>query len=169
MAKGTRVRVVGTQLRDWPEVDEAIKRYGLLKLAWEEREAALHREVTRLKDEMAQEVAPVAAEMEVLERQVKEYVEAHRQDLEPAKSRALNFGTVGFRASTRLLLKSVAETLKALRAAGMTECIRVKEEPDKEALRDYPDEVLERVGVRRISADTFYFEPDMERIRAMPR
>lgn len=168
MAKNARVKVTGTQLGTWEEVDESVKRYGLLRLQREEFEADLHRRVTKLRDETAREVAPIAAEMDALERGIKEFAEAHRPDLEPAKSRVLNFGTVGFRLSSRLQIKSIAATLAALKAQGMVGCIRTKEEPDKEALREYPDETLEQVGVRRVQDDTFFFEPDVERIRSMP-
>jgi phage host-nuclease inhibitor protein Gam len=168
MAGKARVKVTGTQLRSWEEVDESVKRYGLLRLQREEFEAELHRKVTELRDGSAREVAPIAAEMETLERGIKEFSEAHRPDLEPAKSRVLNFGTVGFRLTSRLQIKSVAATLEALKAQGLVACIRVKEEPDKEALREYPDETLEKVGVRRVQDDTFFFEPNVERIRSMP-
>lgn len=61
----------------------------------------------------------------------------------------------------------IAETLARLKEKGLRDCIRVKEEVDKEALRDYPDEVLEAVGVTRKVEDTFFVEIDRARVKSV--
>ncbi len=165
-SKTARVRVTGTQLRGWDEVDDAIRRYGLLRVQRDEFEAELHRRVTAIKDELAKEIAPIDSEMESLERAIKEYTEANKPGFSRVRSRVLTFGTVGFRMSSSLRIKSVAVTLAKLKELGMGDCIRIKEEPDKEALRDHPDETLAAIGVKRVETDAVYFEPDMEKIRS---
>jgi phage host-nuclease inhibitor protein Gam len=166
MATKKRVRVTGTQLRGWDEVDDAIRRYGLLRVQRDEFEAELHRRVTAIKDDMAKEIAPLDSEMESLERAVKEYTEANKEGFKASRSRALTFGTVGFRLSTSLRIKSVAFTVEKLKELRLVGCIRMREEPDKEALRDHSDETLEAVGVKRVQTDAVFFEPDMEKIRS---
>jgi len=170
MAGKSRVKVTGTVLESWEQVDDAIRRFGLLELQKAEYEAELHRVVTEAKERAAKECAPIEAEMQTLAAALKEFAESRRQDLEPQKSRVLTFGTIGFRLSTKLkFIGAVKDTLDALRRLGMSGCIRVKEEPDREALREYSDEILEAVHMRRVPEDAFFFEPDRERIKELPR
>jgi hypothetical protein len=94
-------------------------------------------------------------------------VEAHRDEFDKGeKSRRLNFGVVGFRQSTKILIKRVQETLQKLKERGMLDCIIVKESPSKERLREYPDEILAEVGCKRVVEDTFFADIDRERVRA---
>ena len=165
MAK--RVKVTGTQLSNWDEVDDAVKRMALLMLQRAEFDAELHRTVTAAKEMAAIEVAPLDKEMEQLQRAVKEYVDAHRPDLEPLRSKVLNFGAVGYRRSTSLSIGDPDFTLARLKEQERFDCIRVKTEVDREALRQYDDEILMDLGVARKNRDTFFLEPDIEKVKAL--
>lgn len=44
------------------------------------------------------------------------------------------------------------------------EAIRVKEEPDREVMSQWPDERLELVGCQRKEKDTFWLEIDEEKL-----
>lgn len=81
------------------------------------------------------------------------------------KTRVLTFGSVGFRLTTRILIKRVSETLQALKDLQFTSCIRVKEEPDKEAMKALSDETLAEVGAARRTENVFGYEINQERIR----
>lgn len=77
------------------------------------------------------------------------------------RSRELTFGTIGFRASSavRTMRKTTWEqVLGLIRDAGMPECIRTKQEVDKEALRQLPPERLAAVGCRIEQSDLFFYE-----------
>ncbi len=77
------------------------------------------------------------------------------------KSCELSFGTIGFRASSkiRLLSKMTWErVLQTLRDTGMTACIRVKQEPDKEALKALSPEHLRELGCKVVQEDVFFYE-----------
>lgn len=83
------------------------------------------------------------------------------------KSLDLGFGVIGFRLASRL--KTVAKTtwgqvLEALKSYGFTEAIRVKEEVDRDVMRDWPAERLATVGVTRETADDFYIEIKQEEV-----
>jgi len=159
-----RVRVQGPRLGSWEEVDDRLRQIGLLDVKREAIEARLHKAVTALKDASAQDVAPLDVERENLERDVKEFAEAQATEFVHMRSRVLVFGTVGFRRSTKILLKRVEATLKALVAEGMPDCIRTRMEVDKEVLGGYDDEVLRKVGATRKVDDTFFYEIDRERV-----
>ena len=65
---------------------------------------------------------PLQNRVKALESEVKAYVDLHRAELD-GKSRALNFGTVGYRVSSKLMLASsrVAEAIATLKVLGHTE------------------------------------------------
>jgi phage host-nuclease inhibitor protein Gam len=92
-------------------------------------------------------------------------VETHRDELK-GKTRILNFGKVGFRQSTKIVIKGMQAVLKTLKARGMTDCIIVKESVNKDRLREYPDEVIASVGATKKVTDTFWYEADREKLRA---
>lgn len=83
------------------------------------------------------------------------------------KSLELTFGVVGFRASTKLKTLSKwtwERVLCALKDAKMTDCVRIKEEVDKEALKGLAPEKLAEIGVKAAQEDVFFYELDDQRI-----
>lgn len=164
VAKSRRVRVEGTVLRSWEEADDALRRHGLLQLQREEFEAELHRSVTEAKERVEREVAPIRTEQEQIERALQAFAEAHREEFGDTKSRRLTFGLLGWRWSVSLRVKDTERTLGALKERGMQAFIRLKEEVDKERLRECTDAVLTAIGVTRKAGNTFFFEIDREKV-----
>lgn len=160
MAKAAaRVRIPDQPaLRTWEDVDNTLREIGLIDIDIEAMEAEFNRKVTDLKEQLARKAKPLQDRKELLSLRIKEFVEARRPELEPKKSRELNFGQVGFRQSTSIVLRNVKAIIAALKAKGMTDCIVVKEEVSKEALKKYDDQVLESVGAKRKVEDVFWFE-----------
>ena len=103
---------------------------------------------------------------EVLRRELADavavFARLNRADLfTKAKSLDLAFGTIGFRASTRIVqMRGITSgmTLEKLHQYNFTDGIRIKEEVDKERAADWPDERLELVGLKRQTSDTFFIE-----------
>ena len=162
-----RTRIEGPKLASWDAVDRNLRRIGELDIKSEAVEASLTERCNELREAAAREAGPMKDERDTLAREVKEFCEARREEMEAGKkSRVLNFGTVGFHRITKLDIKRIAETLRDLRGQGLMDAIRVKEEPNKEVLAGYGDEILATVGVTRKTEDTFFLEVDRERIVA---
>jgi phage host-nuclease inhibitor protein Gam len=135
--------------------------------------ASLTREITAV-DLDAQETmdkvkANARAEMEPLQARRKEledalctYGELNKGELFSRKrSVETPFGVYGFRKSTKLLTAAkvtLGLVLERLKELNIKDAVRVKESVDKEVMRDWPDERLETVGMRRVTADEFYIE-----------
>lgn len=77
-----------------------------------------------------------------------------------SKSRALNFGTVGYRVSSKLMLASsrVAEAIATLKVLGHAELIKTTETLDREALKRQPGDILQQVGAYIRTVDEFYYD-----------
>lgn len=159
-----RKRIEGTALQSWDEVDA-----NLAEIAKADREltiieGAANEQIEEIRKAIKEHSQPVLDKKGALELQIKEYCEANRVEFAKVKTKALTFGEVGFRLSTRIVIKRIAETLQALKDLSLTQCIRIKEEPDKEAMKALTDELLAEVGAGRKVDNTFGYTLNLERI-----
>lgn len=125
-------------------------------------EISLKEEVDRLKAECSAQCAPLKQDIEVREQALVQFALAKKEELfKGKKSRDLTFGTIGFRLSSSLKTARKMtwdRVLGILKDRGLTQCIRTKEEVDKEALRTMSADALAEVGCKLIQEDTFYYE-----------
>jgi len=131
-------------------------------------ECELNEGIDRLKAEAAAKAKPLHARRKELETALATFAQLNKGELfRRRKSLELAFGTIGFRRSTKLVPRpklTLAMVLEKLREYGFREAIRIKESVDKEAMRDWPDERLELVGLRRKITDEFFIELKTEEI-----
>ncbi|SHJ59725.1 host-nuclease inhibitor Gam family protein [Desulfofundulus thermosubterraneus] len=151
-------------LKDWVEVDDALKEIGRLTLEIEGLEARYNEKMMAMKEELAGLARPLMERREYLELLVKDFAERHREDMDGRKSKVLNFGRLGFRQSTKVILRNVKAILAALKAKGMTDCIIVKEEVSKDELKKYDPTVIESVGARLKVEDVFWYEVNRDKL-----
>jgi phage host-nuclease inhibitor protein Gam len=152
-------------LRDWAAVDTTLRdirecRHALVELGVER-----DRRIDGIKDEFAQTALPLQNRIKRLEADVKEYADAHRAEL-PGKSRKLTFGTIGYRASSRLVLAAnkAADAIEILKGLGKGTLIKTTETLDRESLKRQPLDVLEAVGAYVKVSDEFYYDISDETI-----
>ena len=125
-------------------------------------EIALKEDVDKLKADCAARCEPLNKDIEAREQALVQFALARREELfKNRKSRELTFGTIGFRVSSslRTIKKMTWErVLGVLKERGMTHCIRIKEEVDKEALRTLGPNTLADVGCKLTQEDAFFYE-----------
>lgn len=162
MARGKRK----SYLRNLEECNEALRLIGLAEVEAEKIRACCDEKIAAARREMDVAVAPQLAKIDQLSAALEAYYREHIDEVETngRKSIELSNGKIGRRASSELkpLPKTTwAAVVERLKAAGMEEFIRVKESPDREALRAQIDaENLHVVGCRLIENDTFWWEAD---------
>ena len=146
-------------LRDWTAVDAALRDLKECQYALTELGVELDRRIDGLKDDYNKNAQPLQNRIKRLEGDVKEYVDAHRAELD-GKSRTLVFGKVGYRASSKLMLApaKVAEAIAALKALGRKELVKTTETLDREALKKEPPALLERIGAFIRWRGVFYYD-----------
>lgn len=153
-----RKRLTGTQLESWDEVDTCLAEIGRIDRELGLLEAAQQEQIDQVKSATKAAAEPLAAKKLGLEMAIKEFAEANRAEFLKVKTRELTFGSVGFRLSTKVVIKRIADTLQALKELGLTQCIRTKEECDKDAMRELPLETLHAVGAALKQEDAFGYE-----------
>ncbi|MCQ4765380.1 host-nuclease inhibitor Gam family protein [Cloacibacillus evryensis] len=155
-------------IRTVEEANDAMKEYGELKRITQDIESRLNDDIAALKAEAAEEAAQHNTRMAALENGLTAFSEAHKTDIfKDKRSLTLDYGTLGYRKSTELgtikgsTWKTVLGKLKEL---AFKEAIRIKEEPDKEIIGQWPEERLALIGCERKEKDTFWFELDEAKI-----
>jgi len=155
---------VATGIESWEGADQALLEIGRLERQIEQYEADLQALLEEAKQETQAAVAPLQKQKRLLELQLQRFVEARREEL-TGKSRKLNYGTVGYRQTTRIVIRAAAACVMALKALGLGQYLRVREAPDKERLRELDDATLAQVGARRVVEEVFGYQLDRARIQ----
>jgi len=153
-------------IKNLTEADGQIALAGMLQRRLREIEDRMNEQIDQVKAESAAEAAPIRQELDKIEAALLSFAEYNKGELFAKKrSVELTHGELGFRRSTELRTRPKfrwADVMEKLRELGLTDGIRVREDPNKEALREWPDERLELVGVRRVVKDTFWYEVKQE-------
>lgn len=162
MAKRVAVVLNLPTVNTLEEADVMLSEIAARKRNVELIKSGLNESIDALKVKAAAESAPLLQEVEVMEQVLARFAEANKETLfAKIKSRALSFGEIGFRASTKAVLLNRKWTwervLNALKEKALG-CVRTKEEVDKDALRGLKPEELESVGVKLQKDDGFYYE-----------
>lgn len=146
-------------LADWAAVDGALRDIRECEHALTELGVDRDRRIDNIKEEYSKMALPLQNRIKKLEADVKAYADAHRAEL-TGKSRTLNFGTVGYRISSKLILPAAkaAEAIAALKALGRKEFVKTTETLDRAALLRQPAEFLEQIGAYIRQSDEFYYD-----------
>lgn len=158
-------------LKSWEDVDAALREIAENQIALQDIESEMQRQIIGAKKVAEQDSKPHADRISKLERDIKEFVEDHRDELGKAKTRALNFGEVGYRLSTTIGLpkakEKLADIIRKLKARGMTDCIIVEEKISKDNLRKYGEDTVNAVGATYKQKDVFGYDVYIEKLERL--
>lgn len=160
-----RNRIEGTKYNSWDEIDNALRQIGELDRNIQLLEASQNEMIDQIKAQTKESAAPLQEKKTGIELAIKEYCEANRAEFSKVKTKTFTFGSVGFRISTKIMIKRVADTLQALKDLKLLTCIRTKEEIDKEAMKSLSSETLAEVGASLKTENTFGYEINQEQLK----
>jgi phage host-nuclease inhibitor protein Gam len=162
MAKNKRVKsdLNLITITSWQQADEMLRSIGDLTGQIAQSESNAKYRIDAIKEALA---GDVAARMEIINLNIKSleaYAVNNKDDFGGKKSRALNFGTLGWRKSSSISVgKNTLGLIKDVFKSKVKQLIRIKESVDKDALAKLTDEQLAAVDARRKEKDVFYAEP----------
>ncbi|MBF0212018.1 MAG: host-nuclease inhibitor Gam family protein [Magnetococcales bacterium] len=153
-------------VRDLQEANTVLGEIAQLKRSIDAIEADMNDTIDRIKRSAEAFSAPRRARLDALTNGLLAFAEFNKESLF-TKKRALelSFGMLGFRRSSELKPQgrgTWAQVLDKIKALGMAEALRVREEVNRETLRAWPEERLGVLGVRRVEKDLFWYELKME-------
>jgi phage host-nuclease inhibitor protein Gam len=164
MGKGRTKIASEPVLKSWEDVDLHLKEVGEIDIAVTELETEMNKQISDIKFSNEYAAQPLLERRKRLGMEIKAFVDEHKGEI-TGKTKVLNFGSTGFRKSTKLIIQKVKDVIIMLKAKGMESCVKKKESINREVLGTYTDEVLESVGVTRKKGDEFWFEPKYEKIK----
>ncbi len=146
-------------LASWAEVDEALRLMGECENCIAELQAEHDRKEAELKAQSVAGMEPYREKIRLQEQLIREFVTANKAELD-GQTKQLTHGKTGFRRARRCIVPAGAEAemILALRRRDMLECIQVKENVNRDALKQYPDDVIEAVGASVQNTTRFWCE-----------
>lgn len=160
-----RKRIEGTLFTSWNDVDNALMEIGGIDRELGLLESSQNEKIDQIKTQTKESAEPHLTKKAGLELAIKEYCKSNKAEFAKIKTKTLTFGEVGFRISTKIIIKSVADTLQSLKDLALNNCIRIKEELDKETMKTLTDETLAEVGAAKKTENVFGYTLNVERIR----
>jgi phage host-nuclease inhibitor protein Gam len=164
MAKSPRIKsdaVPSPQSRD--DVNDAIARIGLAQRERARIQADMNDEMAKIKLRFEEAAKPFNTEIEMFSRGIQVWCEAHRHELtRDGKVKFHHFaaGEVKWRMRPpRVSIRAVENVLETLKRLGLTRFIRVKEEPNKDAILAEPDAVAGLAGIKLEQKEDFVIVP----------
>ncbi|MBF0340216.1 MAG: host-nuclease inhibitor Gam family protein [Magnetococcales bacterium] len=151
-----------TYIRDVQHADQVMGEMAEIKRSIEQIEGEMNAAIDQAKAASDARAEPLRKRLSAMENGLAVFAEHNREALFAAKrTLEMVFGAMGFRKSTELT--TVAKTtwamvLGRLKELAFSEAIRIKEEANKDVMREWPDERLTLVGARRVEKDTFWYE-----------
>jgi phage host-nuclease inhibitor protein Gam len=151
------------KIKSLEEANTALKEIGLLELEIGRIDADANKRIAEIKEECAKQGEGLRSKIINLTTLLGAYAEYNRDELfKDKKSAVLSFGEFGFRKSSSIHVKKT--TLELLQKLKMDRFIRVKAEPDKEAMSELDDEVLAQVDAVRKVKDDFFCKANTEEV-----
>lgn len=165
----TRKRIADIpKLKGMHEVDAALMEIAKAQIQIDDIEGQMNTQIIGITEIANLEAKPFKDKIALLEKDVKEYLTAHKDELD-GKTKVLNFGKAGFRLSTKITLpkgqEAVKELIKILKGTKMTDCINTKETVNKEALKKHKEEKLNSLGISLKKNDVFWYETFKEKLK----
>lgn len=156
--------VKNPELKNWDEVNLALKRLGALEVKKRELENKKTELVSEITAKFDADAAPVLAEMELIDGSILQFATEHKDEFTKDRTKELSHGTISMRVSTAVKVISKNICLKALKSLGMVDFITVKEEPNKEMLKTLNDIDLAKVACEKRVTDNVTITPNIEEI-----
>jgi phage host-nuclease inhibitor protein Gam len=158
-------------IEDWTAADEVVRKIGQIDREIKAEEAELQKTINEAKAKTAKAVKTKGDQRKMLLLQLAVFAAAHPEEFKKAKTKKLNFGSLGYRWSSKVVLPSgkgaAAKLVADLEALGLKDCVRIKKSPDKDKIKALDAATLAQLGVRLDEKDTFWCEPDLVKIQEL--
>lgn len=170
MAKNRKNVEIIKVYENWAEVDHALMEAAVALREIEKIEHEMETAIEKAKQMAAQKAQKHKDRLKEIEQGLVLFAEDNRNEFAEKKTKELNFGNIGYRKSTKLVLPrgkaKLEEIIAKIKERGMWDCIIEKEEKiDKDVLKSYSEEEIKAVGAWLDVQDKFWYEPKREEVK----
>lgn len=149
--------------QNWDEVNEAMKRLGELNIQKQKIEQRMTLLMHKIKEAGTTKAGNLMDEIKIIEKDIERFAEQNKEAFAKTRNKKLNFGKISFKATKSVTCKFTESAIKALKTFGLEDCIRVKEELDKDAIKELgkdAEKYLLKAGITIKTTDKISIEPD---------
>jgi phage host-nuclease inhibitor protein Gam len=160
----TRKRIEGTiQIKSLDDANLALAEIGRLTMQLEAIDGKAAEKIGKIKEEAAKKGEEARNRIKDIENALTLFAEYNKGELfKDKKTIPLSYGIIGYRLSTKISIKH--STLELLKKLFGGKGVRIKEEVDKEQLKDWDDADLAQVDAAKVTKDTFFYEVNRDEI-----
>jgi phage host-nuclease inhibitor protein Gam len=151
-------------ISDWNQADEILKTIGSLQMKVKACEADATDRINEINAELQDETGPMLKDITRQKQSLMAFCDNHPEGFDGARSRELQYGKVGWRASSAITAgqKCIDKLREVFGRKKAVTYLRLKVEVNKEALEALDDATLKSVGAKRVKKDTFFAEPTIQ-------
>jgi phage host-nuclease inhibitor protein Gam len=158
-----RYKPTPEKLETLEDVNSVLRELGLLEREIETIDADAQKDIGDIKAAAAKQGEPMRKKIAELSAKIDAFAQYNKTDLfKDKKTVELTFGAFGFRKTTSISVKKT--TVALLKKLKLDKYLRIKEEPDKDAMKEMDDESLAQVDAVRKVKDVFFCEPNREEV-----
>lgn len=158
---------IESTLKNWEQVDNALKTLAELNIKKTKLEGEQTIQINEIKAKIQAEAKGIDAEIKSLEKDITRFTESHKDEFTKTRTKKLNYGTLSYKITRKILCSAVGEAIKSLKALKLDFCLRVKEELDKDKLlADVDESLLLKAGITVKKEDRLKIEPNIVKIAA---
>jgi len=138
------------ELKNWEDVDQALKELGQLDSELEQKEARLTAIIQKAQERYIPHIEKISRQTEQITESIQEFAAKHKTDFNGRQTKILNFGEISFRLgkSSYEFLRPEKEIADALLRAGENKCVKVKTLIIKNSLKNIAEETLRKIGIK---------------------
>ena len=158
-------RQLASDYANWQEVDSGLRRMGELDIRLSKLEGEMTLKINEVKADYDTRAEGLKAERKKIETNIELFAEARKEEFTKVRSRDLTFGTIAYRITHKVVIRSIKATVAALEALNLASYLRIEKKPDKEAMKSLDAGTLAKVGASLKTEDQLSIEPNVESIR----
>ncbi len=153
--------------------EAAMKSIGELQRDITRRETNMNDEINTIKARYQEEISPLNEEIKSQFSGLHAYAEANKADLLTGRTKTVKMGAgeISWRINpSKVSIRGADAVVEALERYKLTEFIRTKKEPNKEAILNDPDRVKDIKGINITQTEEFVVKPyetALERVEVM--
>lgn len=149
----------------WEEANAFLLQIGKNQIQIKQLEADMNSKINEIKLEFDQKAKGVKSESDNLELAITQFAENCKDEFLKTRHKELSFGIVAYKITEKLTIRSLQACVNSLKQLGLQEYLRIKEEPNKDKLKELDASTLAKIGVSLKKEDKIRVEPAFEKIK----
>lgn len=154
-----------SKFNNWEDVNLAVRRMGEIDIQVNNLQGKMTLKVNEIKSAYDSKSQGLLAERKEIEKDISLFTDNCKDEFAKTRHKDLTFGKIAYKVTSKLVIRSIDACLAALKALEMNSYIRIKEEPDKDALASLDQLTLAKLGASIKVEDKLRIEPNLETLK----